>query len=170
MGVYKFVNRGIIKQRLWKGMEHTMATRAFSIEEGNLGSTTTISTKSVDYSDLDLSFTTNSIQDVYKKKDAAAVKQSVKTIILTDYGEKPFEPFFGTDIRSLLFELFNFGLSQDIKRRVITAIQDYEPRAIVKDVNVTESPDTNYLNIEVTFTVINTTQLITLNTTISRLR
>ena len=147
-----------------------MATRAFSIEEGNTQTRSVSTARRVDYSDLDLSFTLNSIKDVYKKKDAAAVKQSVKTLILTNYGEKPFQPLFGTNIRSMLFELFDYGVSLDIERRVKSAIQNFEPRARIRDIQVKPNTDNNLLDIEIVFQVVNTTEIVTLNTTISRIR
>ena len=42
--------------------------------------------------------------DVYKKKDTAAVMQSVRRIVLTNFYEKPFNPTFGSNVRSMLFE------------------------------------------------------------------
>jgi len=147
-----------------------MATRAFSIEEGNTQVRSVSTARRVDYSDLDLSFTLNSIKDVYKKKDAAAVKQSVKTLILTNYGEKPFQPLFGTNIRSMLFELFDYGVSLDVERRVKSAIQNFEPRARIRDIQVKPNPDNNLLDIEIVFQVVNSTEIVTLNTTISRIR
>ena len=57
-----------------------MATRSFSIEDGNLQSRSVVTTKQKIYKDLDLTFARAPNDDVYKKTDAAAVKQSVKNI------------------------------------------------------------------------------------------
>jgi len=147
-----------------------MATRAFSIEEGNTQVRSVSTAQRIDHSDLDLSFTINSIKDVYKKKDAAAIKQSVKTIILTNYGEKPFQPLFGTDIRSMLFELFDYGVSLDVEKRVRAAIESFEPRARIRNIEVRENPNENHLDVEITFQVVNTSEIVTLNTSITRIR
>jgi len=147
-----------------------MATRAFSIEEGNTQVRSVSAAQRIDHSDLDLSFTINSIKDVYKKKDAAAIKQSVKTIILTNYGEKPFQPLFGTDIRSMLFELFDYGVSLDVEKRVRAAIESFEPRARIRNIEVRENPNENHLDVEITFQVVNTSEIVTLNTSITRIR
>jgi len=147
-----------------------MAIRSFSIEDGNLQDRPLIGTRRVDYSDVDLYFEIDTTGDVYKKLDAAAVKQSVKNIILSNYGEKPFKPFFGTDIRALLFELYDFGLENDIKLRIRTALKRYEPRAEIVELTVEGERDENQLFVEIIFKVVNTNEIVTLNTSLSRLR
>ena len=69
-----------------------MAQKAYSIEEGNLQSKSIITTRQRVYSDLDLTFARATNNDVFKKNDAAAVKQSIKNILLTNTLEKPFLP------------------------------------------------------------------------------
>ena len=79
--------------------------RVLSTEDGNLQKSVLISSRSVDYVDIDLAFANRPSGDVYKKRDAAAVKQSIKNILLTNHYEKPFQPFFGSNLRGMLFEL-----------------------------------------------------------------
>lgn len=147
-----------------------MAVKKFSVEDGNVSSRTIVVTRTRDYSDIDLTFSKKGSGDVYKKIDAAAVKQSVKNIILTNYYEKPFNPFFGTSLRELLFELHDLGLENQVDLRVKTAIQTFEPRAKVEEVRTQWNEDQNFLDITIIFRVVNTNELITLNTTVSRLR
>ena len=49
------------------------ATRAFSIEDGNLNTRSIITSRNRVYSDIDLTFTKRPDGDVYRKTDAAAV-------------------------------------------------------------------------------------------------
>ena len=63
--------------------------RVLSTEDGNLQKSTLISSRAVDYLDIDLTFAKRPSGDIYKKKDAAAVKQSIKNLLLTDFYEKP---------------------------------------------------------------------------------
>ena len=73
-----------------------MATsRAFAAEDGQLGAQTLITTRTKDYKDLDLSFVARPDGDIYRKNDAAAVKQAVKNLIMTGLNEKPFKKSFG---------------------------------------------------------------------------
>lgn len=146
-----------------------MATRAFSIEDGNLSSSI-LTSRDVSYKDVDLSFTTNTRKDVYKKTDAAAVKQAVKNLILTHRGEKPFSPYFGTKIRDMLFDLAYSGMTYDIQERIKVAINNFEPRAYVQSVKAKVLEDQNTIDVQVVFLILNSQESVTLNTSISRLR
>lgn len=145
-------------------------SKSFSIEDQNLQGRTLVVSRQVDYSDLDPSMELKTSGDVYKKIDAAAVRQSVKNIVLTDYHEKPFLPFYGGNVRDLLFENFTFSLSEDVKARIRRAINIYEPRAIVNDIRTRWDEDNHHLLVTIIFQVINTTELITLNVTLTRIR
>ena len=126
--------------------------RVLSTEDGNLQKSTLISSRTVDYLDIDLTFNKKPAGDIYKKRDAAAVKQSIKNLLLTDHYEKPFNPFFGANLRGMLFELDTTDsiiIEDNIKR----LIGSYEPRARVDDVLV--SSRGNDLNVSLYFTVQN---------------
>ena len=62
-----------------------MPAKAFALEDGNLNTTKITSTKAVSYKDMDLFFSPKPSGDIYKKQDAAAVKQSVKNILMTNF-------------------------------------------------------------------------------------
>lgn len=74
------------------------------------------------------------IGDIYKKKDAAAVIQSVSNIIMTNFQEKPFNPEFGGNIRAMLFETKESFSESFVRDRIEYAIGRYEKRAIVEDI------------------------------------
>ena len=75
-----------------------MATRAFSIEDGNLATKSILTTQKRTYKDIDLSFAKKTTGEIFKKTDAAAVKQAVKNVLLTSRLEKPFNPDFGAGL------------------------------------------------------------------------
>lgn len=148
-----------------------MATnRVFATEDGYLDKLTLITTRTKQYSDIDLSFLAKPNGEIYKKTEAAAVKQAVKNILLTNRFEKPFLEDYGADIRSLLFELIDEDLDEQIVERVSYAIEQYEPRARVLNVEVQAKPDQNSVNILVEFQILSTEEVVTLSTTLSRLR
>lgn len=147
-----------------------MVTRAFSTEDGNLQSRSIITARNRDYKDVDLSFAAKPSGDIYKKVDAAAVKQAVKTLLLTNYGEKPFSPVYGANLQSLLFNLADEDLGESINNAIRVAISNYEPRVRVKTVTVNIMPDRNDVFISVVFTIINTNEIVTFETTLARLR
>src|SRR6056300_554566 len=146
-----------------------MATRrVLSKQDGNLNTSSIITARTVPYRDIDLTFAAKPNGEIFKKNDAAAVQQALKNLILTNHFEKPFLPFFGGNIRALLFELADEDIEEDVEDRIIQAINIYEPRAAVRTVNVKSDPDRNNLNVYIEFQVINTTEVVTLTTTLSR--
>lgn len=144
--------------------------RVFSNEDGNLSNKTIITSRIKLYKDIDLSFAKKSDGDVFKKTDAAAVKQSIKNILMTNKTEKPFDPYFGGGLNAYLFSLSTEVDEDDIKDTVYNAIYNSEKRAIVKEVNVEVSPDSHELRISVVFQVISTEEEDTLNISLTRLR
>ena len=147
-----------------------MVTRAFAVEDGNLGTASLVTSRTRLYKDIDLTFAKKPSGEVYKKTDAAAVKQAVKNLLLTNKYEKPFQPEFGGDLNNLLFELVDNDTVYEIDGAIREAIQKYEPRAIVRQVATNLQPDLNSIGVTVTFQIVNTEEIVTLDTTIMRLR
>ena len=147
-----------------------MVTRAFAVEDGNLSTASLVTSRTRLYKDIDLTFAKKPSGEVYKKTDAAAVKQAVKNLLLTNKYEKPFQPEFGGDLNNLLFELVDNDTVYEIDGAIREAIQKYEPRAIVRQVATNLQPDLNSIGVTVTFQIVNTEEIVTLDTTIMRLR
>ena len=82
-----------------------MANRAYAAEDGNLNTKSVSAAVNKTYTDIDLSFARRPSGDVFKKTDAASVKQGVKNVLLTRVFEKPFNPEFGTRLNNILFNL-----------------------------------------------------------------
>lgn len=144
-------------------------SRVFSQEDGNLQVQPVNTSRSVSYKDIDLTFAAKASGDVFKKNDAAAVKQSVKNVILTNFGEKPFRFNYGGNLNSLLFELNDLE-PYEVRDYIITAVENYEPRAVVVDVDYKSLPDQNSVNLLIKFQVINIAETQELNITLTRLR
>jgi|TARA_R110000823_G_scaffold230833_1_gene357630 phage baseplate assembly protein W len=147
-----------------------MVTKAFAVEDGNLSTRSLITTRNKLFSDIDLTFTNRPSGDLYKKTDAAAVKQAVKNLLLTNHYEKPFQPFFGGDLNNILFELVDNDTAFEIEATVREAVARFEPRALVLSVAASLHPSANTLSITVNFQVVNTQELVTLETNLTRLR
>jgi phage baseplate assembly protein W len=145
-----------------------MATKIFSQEDGNLDAASIVVTRDMIYKDIDLSFNKRTTGDIYKKTEAAAVKQAIKTLISTNRFDKPFNPDFGADIRSMLFELADENSGTEIITRIKNAIQKYEPRAAAQEISVKVS-NYNSIDVSIIFQILNTDQMITYETTVSRL-
>ena len=145
--------------------------RSFAAEDKNLNNTSVVvARKERDYSDIDLSLDTKPSGDIFKKLDAAAVKQSIKNILLTNHGEKPFNYFFGANLRSRLFDLNYTDITNEIETDIVFAIENYEPRARVLEVQVINNIDANDLRVIVKFQIISTDEVVVLNTSLTRIK
>lgn len=146
-------------------------TRVFSTEDGDLNTVAVTTSRTRQYSDIDLTFSKRPSGDVYKKSDAGAVKQAVKNLLLTNNFEKPFQPYFGGNLSGLLFELADDTIEAEFQEEILREqIEFFEPRAKVTDINVNSQPDDHSISVQVNFTVVSTNEEVVLETTISRLR
>jgi len=146
-----------------------MATK-LSAEDGNLSVSTLIGTRTKLYKDIDLTFANKTSGEIFKKEDAAAVKQAVKNLMLTNYFEKPFQPLFGGNLREMLFDLADDDAEEDIEDRIKNAINVFEPRAQALNIIATATPDRNSIRVTVEFRVINTQETVAVTTVLARLR
>lgn len=125
----------------------------------------------VTYSDFYSNFDLELVKkDLLSYKNEDSVKRSIRNILLTDKGERFFNPTFGSDIRKMLFENFSPSTEQVVADLIKTAIGNHEPRANVIDVNVSGDPDQNSMYINIVFSVINKAEPVTLELILNRIR
>lgn len=144
-------------------------TRVFSTEDGNLQSSI-VTTRTRKYRDIDLAFANRPSGDIYKKTDAAAVKQAVKNILLTNTTEKPFQPYYGGDLSRFLFSLTEDFDADDMRDNIIASISAYEPRAKILNVDIMIFEDRNDVKVTVEFQVISTSEVVSVDVSLARLR
>ena len=72
---------------------------------------------------------------------------NLKNLILTRKGERPFQPLFGSDVYSLLFEQISENLNLDLEDSLRNDIEFWLPYIIVDDVNVNTIEDYNRVEI-----------------------
>ena len=70
-------------------------------------------------------------------EDAAAIRQSIFIIIHTVPGERVMRPDFGCEIHSLIFWPANFQTAALAERYVREALERWEPRINLREVEVT---------------------------------
>jgi phage baseplate assembly protein W len=145
-------------------------TKVLSKEDGNLSQSSIITTRKVPYRDIDLTFAAKPNGELYVKRDASAVQQSLKNLILTNHFEKPFLPFFGGNIRALLFELADDEVNEEIRDNIIQTVQIYEPRALIQEIDVKSDPDRNSISVTIEYQILNSSETLTFTTSVSRLR
>ena len=107
------------------------------------------------FKDINLSFKRHPVtNDVVTIRDEDAIKRSVRNIIFTIIGEKPFEPNFGSVINSALFELDTTLNQIRISDEIKNSLENYEPRIAGISVSVSIYPDSNELNCTVQYDII----------------
>jgi phage baseplate assembly protein W len=81
---------------------------------------------------------------------------NLKNLILTRKGERPFQPTFGTDVYSMLFEQITETLSSDLDDSLRADIKLWLPYIIVDTLNVNTDDDNNRININLVVKVTET--------------
>jgi len=123
------------------------------------------------YKDLDLNFTRHPItKDVVRRTGNAAIIGALKNLIQTSPFEKPFQPFFGSKIRNLLFEHINPIIADSIRIEILNVINTYEPRVGVDAIRVQPNPDENGYNVDLRFFINNIEAPITLTLFLEKVR
>ena len=108
------------------------------------------------YRDLNLNFTANPVtSDVTTVTDVNAVKRSVRNLLLTNHYDRPFHPEIGSNIPYLLFENFGPITGNQLARAIEEMIGNFEPRAIVENVECYPLSDTSTYDVRIYFYIEN---------------
>ena len=109
------------------------------------------------FKDLNLSFKKHPVtDDLVVTKDAAAIKQAITTLLLTDRGERPFQPNIGSGLRSFLFEPLDFATAALINASIRETLITFEPRINIILIETNPNYDENGFNVELSFEVVGT--------------
>ena len=106
------------------------------------------------FKDINLSFKRHPVtNDLVVIKNEDAIKQSVKNIIFTILGEKPFLPLFGSKLNSSLFELDTNFNETKISDEISSVLLNNEPRISNILVSVINPDDTHELNVTIQYDI-----------------
>ena len=107
------------------------------------------------FRDFSLTFEKNAVtNDILSLKNEAAIKESVKNIVLYNFYEKPFDPFFGGNIIGLLFENSTPTMVLEVKNRIEQSIEIHEPRVTAVSAVVKFEEDRNELNCKIQYLIL----------------
>lgn len=107
------------------------------------------------FKDISLSFKKNPLtDDIITISNETAIARSIRNIVYTQYGEKFFNPRFGSDIQNALFENLDEITSSVIRDKIRASIINYEPRARLIRVDVSPNYDGNEFNVTIVFEII----------------
>jgi phage baseplate assembly protein W len=132
---------------------------------------TIISSASRQYKDLDLNFLIHPVRkDINKHKDEMAVINSIKNLMMTNHYERPFQPDLGSNVRRLLFENLDKITAISMEREIRQVVENYEPRAQIKDLDILPDVDNNGFSVRMEFYIMNMTDPVTINFFLERVR
>ena len=107
------------------------------------------------FDDLLISMKKNAFtDDVSVVKNDNAIKQSIKNLVLTNPGEKHFQPNVGSRVFNLLFEPLDAFTADAVKDEVINTINQYEPRVELTDGVVVPIDQGNKLSITIEYRIV----------------
>ena len=104
------------------------------------------------YSDIPIAFKEHPVKkDIRPLKDIDAIKQSLKNLILTNQGERPFQPNIGGNVTRYLFEPITPLVAYSLEKEILRTIARNEPRVSNTEVIVSADIDANAFNITISF-------------------
>jgi phage baseplate assembly protein W len=93
-------------------------------------------------------------QTVYTTKEQ--LKYNIINFLLTDKRERIFNPNFGANIRSKVFEQITADTVDSLDAQIRTGVSQYFPNVVITELTFGGKPDQNLLTIQFSYTVSNT--------------
>ena len=107
------------------------------------------------FKDLSASFQTNPLSnDLIALKNESAIARSVRNLVLTGQGERPFQPVLGTGVSRLLFENMDKLTASAIRSELRTTIENYEPRVEINEIIVEPDFERNAFDVTLQYFII----------------
>lgn len=123
------------------------------------------------YADIDAVFAPNpATGDISLRRNEAAVKSSIKNLVLTRNYERPFDSSIGSQVYQLLFEPLDYTTTVILSEMITQTITNHEPRVDLLGVEVTPNEDKNELGINIMFRIKNTERPLNVSLVLERSR
>ena len=82
------------------------------------------------------------------------MKQAVVNILMTNKGERLFDPQYGSNVPSYLFDQLDYGTAANIQDAIRECLINYEPRIRINSLDVIPDFDQNGFEVQLAFKVI----------------
>ena len=108
------------------------------------------------YRDLDLDFLAHpTTKDVTKKVGEDAIKRSIRNLILTNFYDRPFRPYIGSNVQKLLFENMSSLSANNLKNAIEEVITNYETRVRLNEIQIDVDYDNNGYKVFLAYIILN---------------
>lgn len=123
------------------------------------------------YSDIAIGFEVSPLSgSIARVTEAQSIMQALKTLLLTNQGERLYNIDLGSKIKSSLFDPLDNITASNIVNSIKQAINNYEPRVSIIQLLVTPSEELNEFKVNLFFSIINIPEVQQLNITLKRVR
>ena len=107
------------------------------------------------FKDISLSFDRHPVtNDLLVLKNENAIKKAVRNLVQTIPTERFFNSILGSEVRSKLFDICDYGTASSIQREIETTLQNFEPRIDDVSIEVLPRPDQNEFEVYVFFNIV----------------
>jgi phage baseplate assembly protein W len=107
------------------------------------------------FRDISLSFSKNPItNDIIVLHNEDAIKKSVMNLVRTKIGERYFNNLLGSNIVGSLFELNISDNLSYYESEIKVLLENFEPRIRTKEVLVDNDPDSNDMNVRISYDIV----------------
>ena len=107
------------------------------------------------FKDISATFQVNPLNDdLIANRNENAIARSVRNLVLTVPGEKPFQPDVGSRVLDLLFDNMDELTASSIKTEIETTINNFEPRVQLNEVRVEPNYDSNEFDVTVEYYIV----------------
>ena len=107
------------------------------------------------FKDISASFQTNPLSnDLIALKNETTIARSVRNLVLTIQGERPFQPALGTGVNNLLFDNMDKLTASAIRSELRTTIENYEPRVEINEIIVEPDFEGNAMHVTLQYFII----------------
>jgi phage baseplate assembly protein W len=107
------------------------------------------------FKDISMTFQSNPLtKDLIVLKNENAIARSIKNIVFTNPGEKPFQPNFGSRISGSLFENIDDITALEIESELRESISRQEPRVKLRKLKASPDIDGNGFDVVINYDII----------------
>tara|TARA_R100000908_G_C3746408_1_gene141652 strand:- start:906 stop:1307 length:402 start_codon:yes stop_codon:yes gene_type:complete len=107
------------------------------------------------FKDISATFQSNPLnKDLIALKNENSISRSIRNLILTVPGDRPFQPDLGSDVYESLFETLDQITASNIQQQIETTIIKYEPRVKLNNVTVNPNIPNNSFDVVINYKII----------------
>ncbi len=92
--------------------------------------------------------------DLVALRNENAIARSIRNLVMTAPGERPFNSELGSNVYRLLFENFDNQTSYAIKTEIETSIRNFEPRVNLTEVQVSANEDNYEFDVVIRYKIV----------------